>query len=197
MPDDIAPFNPLDTVLSQYKSSPTIVQLVENLDQQINPAANFQMFYDYVWNISTAQGFGQDILGRIVNMPRQISNVPAIYPSTSTPGTVSLTDAQYQIALLVKAWSNISNSSASGINNGLRIFARGRGNAFVQRAGTMKIRYTFYFAPEPYEYAIITTGNIAVRPAGVDFDIQTVNPYFGFSEAMSWQPFDQAPFAAY
>jgi len=194
---NFVPFEPSQTVISEYANSPTIRQLIDNLDQQINPTPLFQQFYDYVWNISTAQGFGLDILGRIINLQRQIDNVPALYPVTVAPGTVSMTDTQYRRALLNKAYANISNSSAKSINTQLRSMSNGRGNAFVRNDGNMHITYRFFFALEAYEHAIIAAGNIVSRPAGVGFGVTTINPYFGFSEANSWQPFDQGVFAAY
>ena len=190
-------FSPYATVISQYANSPTILQLINNFDQQVNPAPLLQSFYDYIWNIETAQGFGLDILGRIIDLPRQIT-VPAIYPFTIPAGAYSMTDEQYRRALYLKAMSNVSDSSGAGINRGLRLLENGRGNAFVRVIDTMKIQYTFYFALEPFEHALIISGDVAMRGAGVGFENSfTINPYFGFSEAESWQPWGQAPFAAY
>lgn len=59
-----------ETVISQYANSATILQLVANMDAYVNPAANIQAFYDFVWNVDTAQGFGLDIWGKIVNVSR-------------------------------------------------------------------------------------------------------------------------------
>lgn len=190
-------FDPTVTLISEYANSPTIRQLVDSLDQQINPAPLFDSFYSYVWNIDTAQGFGLDILGRIIDLPREVQNVPAIYPVTVAPGTVSLTDDQYRRALLVKAWANISSSSAKSINAGLRMTAIGRGNAFARNLGNMRMEYVFYYAPDPYEYAIIAAANVVTKPAGVGFNMVTINPYLGFSEAESWDTFGQAVFANY
>lgn len=190
-------FDPSVTIISQYANSATLVQMIENFRQQISPDADFQMFYDYIWNIDTAQGFGLDILGRIINLPRQIT-IPAIYPFTVPAGAFSMDDTQYRKALLLKALANISNSSAPEINRILMMMSDGRGNAFVRKLSTMYIQHVFYYAPEPYEYALILNDGLPVRPAGVDFDIMyTINPYFGFSEAESWQPFDLGVFADY
>ena len=191
-------FDYRDTIISQYANSPTLLQLLDNFWQQVNPDADFANFYEYVWNVETAQGFGLDILGRIVRMSRTVQNVPAIWPVTVAPGTVSLTDDQYRRAILIKALTNVSDSAIPSMNRQMLLLAAGRGNGFVRNLGDMHIQYTFYFAPEPYEYAIIADGNIAIRPAGVGFKNSfTINPYFGFGEAESWQPFDQGVFADY
>ncbi len=52
------------TLISQYADSPTLVQLINNMDDYINPDADFDAFYDFVWNVETAQGFGLDIWGQ-------------------------------------------------------------------------------------------------------------------------------------
>lgn len=64
------------TVISQYANSPTIMQLVQNLNQYIDQSANFANFYNFVWNVDTAVGFGLDIWGKIVGVSRllQIPN---------------------------------------------------------------------------------------------------------------------------
>jgi hypothetical protein len=63
------------TVISQYANSPTILQLCQNLNQYIDQSANFANFYNYVWNVDTAVGFGLDIWGAIVNVSRLL-NIP-------------------------------------------------------------------------------------------------------------------------
>ena len=64
------------TVISQYANSPTILQLVNNLNQYIDQSANFANFFNYVWNVDTAVGFGLDVWGKIVGVSRllQIPN---------------------------------------------------------------------------------------------------------------------------
>ncbi|WP_152882578.1 DUF2612 domain-containing protein, partial [Burkholderia multivorans] len=48
------------TILSQYGNSATITQLIQNFNQYIDPRADIDAFYNAVWNIDTAQGFGLD-----------------------------------------------------------------------------------------------------------------------------------------
>lgn len=191
-------FDPYATVISQYANSPALLQLILNSWQQIEVDSDFVNFYNYVWNVDTAQGFGLDILGRIVGVARQIAAVPAIWPVTVAPGTVSLTDDQYRRLILLKAFANISDASTVGINGGLRLFANARGNALVENLGNMHMGYKVYFAPVAYEYPVLLNGKILTKPAGVGIThLQTINPYFGFSEAQAWDTFGQAVFAKY
>ena len=60
------------TIISQFANSPTIVGLVTNMNAYIDQTANFQSFYDFVWNVNTAQGFGLDIWGRILGVSRNL-----------------------------------------------------------------------------------------------------------------------------
>jgi beta-lactam-binding protein with PASTA domain len=64
------------TVISQYANSPVILQLVQNLNQYIDQSQNFANFFNFVWNVDTAVGFGLDIWGKIVGVSRllQIPN---------------------------------------------------------------------------------------------------------------------------
>lgn len=58
------------TVISQYANSPTILQLVNNLNQYVDQSQNFANFFNFVWNVDTAVGFGLDIWGKIVGVSR-------------------------------------------------------------------------------------------------------------------------------
>ena len=60
------------TIISQYANSATIVQLVQNMNTYLDPRADFDAFFDYVWNVESAQGFGLDIWGRIVGISREL-----------------------------------------------------------------------------------------------------------------------------
>lgn len=67
------------TVISQYANSPTILQLCNNLNQYIDQSANFANFYNFVWNVDTAVGFGLDIWGKIVGVSRLLQ-IPNLTP---------------------------------------------------------------------------------------------------------------------
>lgn len=189
-------FAPLDTVAHQYRNSPTLLQLISNFSQYVDSSADFQRFYDNVWNIQTAQGFGLDILGRLVGVSRQV-NVPAIFPLAVSPGIRNLTDDQFRVVIYAKALANIVSTSCPDLNRVLTALFPGRGSAYVEDLGGMRIKNKFLFALQPTEFAIIAQSGAVMHPAGVQSSIFNVQPYFGFGEAESWSTFDENPFAAY
>jgi hypothetical protein len=177
------------TILSQYANSPTMLALIQNANTYLDPAADIDNFYDVVWNVDTAIGFGLDIWGRIVGLPT------GRYIYTS-PVTV-LNDDQFRLLILAKALSNISITSSPSFNKLLQFYFAGRGRCYVNDLGGMNMRYTFEFLPEPYELVILGDPEIFLRPAGVGVGIFVFNfPCFGFSEAHSsdYTGFNQAPF---
>jgi hypothetical protein len=183
------------TILAQYANSPVITGLVDYTNQWIDPSVNIADFYRYVWNVLTAVGFGLDIWGRIVNVPRTI-NIPAsqIYlgfkealpdaqpfnqaPFYSGPqaGTLfTLGDAAYRVLILTKALANISSFTAPSVNALLQFMFTGRGSCYVLEISPMQIEYVFNFALQSWEAAILQQPSLMPRPAGVGVTI-VVNP---------------------
>jgi hypothetical protein len=176
------------TIISQYGNSSTIGELIQHMNQYFDPYANFDAFYDFVWNVDTAQGFGLDIWGRIVNISRRLTfaavpiyfgfsqGLPGSYPFNQAPfysgtpaasQTYVLTDDVYRQLILMKALANISTTTAPALNQLLQNFFVGRGPCCVLDLGGMAIQYTFMFTLTDYEYAIMTQNGIFPRPAGV------------------------------
>ena len=205
------------TIISQYGNSPTILQLVQNMNAYLDPRADFDAFFDYVWNVDTAQGFGLDIWGRIVNIRRelQIPNAPVYfgfkdalpgsYPFDEAPfydgtppatQTYKLADDAYRKLILTKALANIASSNAPSLNQLLQNMFADRGRCYVNDLGGMQFRYTFEFDLTLQEYAIVTQSGVLPRPAGVNAILfQSALPLFGFSEAgLSAAPFGQGVF---
>lgn len=206
------------TIISQYANSPTITQLIKDMNCYIKADTDFENFYNFVWNVDTAVGFGLDIWGRIVNVSRvlQIPTTPlyfgfneadpGAYPfgeepfySGIPPATESyvLSDDVYRQLILVKALANISATTAPAINLLLQSLFAGDGRCYVIDDGHMQMRYVFEFLLTPYQFAIMTQSGALPRPAGVSLSLLNVNlPCFGFSEAGtdSAAPFGQAPF---
>lgn len=205
------------TIISQYGNSPTILQLVQNMNAYLDPRADFDAFFDYVWNVDTAQGFGLDIWGRIVNIRRelQIPNAPVYfgfkdalpgsYPFNEAPfydgtppatQTYKLSDDAYRKLILTKALANIASSNAPSLNQLLQNMFADRGRCYVNDMGGMQFRYTFEFDLTSQEYAIVTQSGVLPRPAGVNAILfQSALPLFGFSEAgLSAAPFGQGVF---
>ena len=179
--------NFLETVVSQYGDSPTILSLVGSFNAAVDPGSDIDNFLTHIWQVDTAQGFGLDIWGRIVGVSRTVPTDPA---------TV-LTDSQFVELILLKALSNISRATSQAINTLLLTWMAGRGRCYVNDLGNMEIQYVFEFALQPFEIDIITKSGIFLRPAGVGGWLVTeVFPVFGFAEmGTEWvTPFDDAPF---
>lgn len=179
------------TIISQYASSPTITSLVHKMNEWIRPDADIDNFYNFIFDVSTAQGFGLDIWGRIVGLTtgREI---------LTTPTTTVLTDAQFLPLIMLKALANISASTIPAINQLLRNWMSGRGRCYCNDLGNMEISYVFEFFLQPFEIVILQTSGIFLRPAGVGgIILPTTFPVFGFKEmGTTWAtPFGQAPFA--
>lgn len=189
------------TFLSQYATSPILTSLIQAANAAIDPNADFSNFMSTVWDVYTAQGFGLDIWGRIVNVPRTINipasndafgfdegNDPAYFPFNQEPfyngkqaGTLyTLADNAYRVLILTKALANISSFTAQSMNALLNFMFNGqgstRGSCYVLETATpMQIQYVFNFALQSWEAAILQQASLMPRPAGVGITI-VVNP---------------------
>ncbi|MDR9839467.1 DUF2612 domain-containing protein [Herbaspirillum huttiense] len=205
--------NFLQTVISQYANSPTLVQLITNMNDHISPDADIDAFYDAVFNVRTAKGNGLDIWGRIVGVDRylKIPDSPAQVGFNNGPGvpfnqapfnggipstqTYRLEDEAFRTLIFAKALANISDCTAPSINQLLRNMFAGRGRCYVADTGDMTLRYVFEFALLPYEQAIILNSGVFPRPAGVLAFAQQVNAGSTFAfNGGSGQPFGQGVF---
>ena len=179
--------NYLETVISEYGNSPTLLALIDSFNAAVDPSSDIDNFWAYAWYVETAQGVFLDNWGRIVGVSRRIQTDPA---------TV-LTDVQFRELILVKALANISRATSYAINTLLLEWMAGRGRAYVNDLGNMEIRYMFEFPLQPYEIIIITQSGIFLRPAGVGgWMVNAQPPCFGFKGmgADGAVPFGQAPF---
>jgi len=176
------------TLLSQYAASPTLVRLLEDFGAWIVPDADFDAFYGLVWNVETAQGWGLDVWGRIVDVGRVVqvpsgeitlgfeeanpsSSVPfgsgVFYAGTGATSNFSLTDDAYRVLIYAKALANICDGSIPAANRILRLLFPGRGNAYVTDGLDMTMTYTFDFTLTAVEEAIVSQSNVLCKPSGV------------------------------
>lgn len=220
-PVDLPSTFPMNTVISQYANSPTLLQLIENFDQYIDPTADIDAFYDMVWNIDTAVGRGLDIWGKIVGLENgRLLKIPSaelnlgfkeagnasstpfgsgvFYSGSTVTENYYLSDDAFRTLILVKAMANISDGSIPSYNQLLQNLFKGRGRCYVNDLGNMQMRYTFEFYLEPFEVAILTQSGVMPRPTGVlaTFMQVPIPNVFGFSEAgkTSVAPFGQGTF---
>jgi hypothetical protein len=194
------------TSISQYRNSPTLVQLVTNMNGYIRQDTNFAAFYDFVWNVNTAKGFGLNIWGKIVDVSRNLQiiapvlnfgfndgvgdyapfNVAPFYAGPPASQTFTLLDDAYRVLILAKALANISATTSPALNQLLRNLFPGRGRCYVNDLGNMHMRFVFEFPLEPYEYAILTQSGALPHPGGVKAQVVVVDTpdhTFGFAEA--------------
>lgn len=182
------------TVISQYANSPTLLALLESIDEWINPDTNFDNFYNLILNIDTAVGYGLDVWGRIVGVsrilkiaaatffgftgPPGVSGVPwnqGIFYSGYAPLTQNYTllDEPYRTLILAKALFNICDATIPAINQILiNLFgANGPlpvpGNCYVTDGEDMTMTYTFGAALDPVQAAIVFNSGVLPKPAGV------------------------------
>lgn len=64
----VIPFSYWDTIISQYANSTVITTLVGQFDAWLDQTQNLDTFYDDIWNVATASGYGLDVWGRIVGV---------------------------------------------------------------------------------------------------------------------------------
>ena len=146
----IEPFDPWSTVISQYSNSPIIDQLILNINAYLDQTFNLDQFYDYIFNVYTAQGYGLDVWGRIVGVNRvlQVSvgnwfgfaeaqpgsftfGQGSFYSGAPLTSNYALSDQAFRTLILAKAAANITNGSIPAINQILTGLFPHRGNAYV------------------------------------------------------------------
>lgn len=182
------PFDYSPTVISQYANSPTILSLIESLNECIDPTTDIDNFFDTVFNVLTAVGFGLDIWGRIVGVGRVFPVDDSVYLGfegsddvgwnqgiwwgvLGTTGNFSLSDDAYRRLILAKAMSNITDGSIPGINHILQALFAGRGNAYVQDHANMTMTYKFEFVLSPVDRTIVINSGVLPKPTGVTVNV--------------------------
>jgi hypothetical protein len=204
------------TVMSQYANSPIILQLIKNFNSYIDQTANIDSFYDNIWNINTAVGYGLDVWGRIVNVSRQLT-IPATsdyfgfqdgasdtYPFNQAPfysgvpasQNYMLSDDAYRTLILIKAMVNIAATNIPTLNKIITSLFSGNGRVYVVDLGNMQMSYVFEFPLQPFQLAVLTQSGVLAHPTGVGVTIrQVITSTFGFAEmGESAQPFNQGVF---
>ena len=183
------------TILSQYANSPIINRLIYNMNQYIDPSTNITNFYNDVFNIETAQGYGLDLWGRILGVTRVLfinsityfgftgpsgaSGAPfnqgVFYNNENLNSNFSLADAQYRTLLFAKALFNITACTTPAINQILinlfgpvGLIPVGATAPYVADGANMTLTYTFSTVLDPVSYAIVYQSGVLPRPTGVN-----------------------------
>ena len=179
-------FNWWDVITSQYANSPIILQIIDYIAQNIDQTPLISEWFDNVWNIQTAEGYGLDVWGRIVGVSRNVLAEPTIYLGFAEGGSLSyspfgqgpfyssgssdtnytMTDTQFRQVILAKAAANIWDGTILGLNKILRTLFPGQ-VAYVIDNQNMTVTYTFGFALLPWQIAVLLTSGVLPRPSGV------------------------------
>jgi hypothetical protein len=184
----IPPFDVWSTIVSQYANSPRLTRLIENFADYLSENINFDTFFDLVFNVATAQGYGLDVWGKIVGVTRVLHIVfDEKYFGFDEAGTISanpfnqqpfftgapltenfvLTDDAFRSLIYAKALANISDGSIPAINQILLRLFPNRGNCYVTDGLDMSMTYTFEFVLSPVELAIAEQSGVLPKPTGV------------------------------
>jgi hypothetical protein len=183
------------TIIRQFDNSTILGELLAYSDQWLDLTQFTADFLANVWNISTAQGFGLDIWGRILGQSRYLlvsqtaDNDFGFYVSADPSGAqpwkpwtqapfyngassgdvyVALQDTYYRKLLLIKAAANIAQCNVPAINALMRSMFGDRGRCYCGYSldQPMHIGYHYEFLPTNVERSIIESGIFPV-PAGM------------------------------
>lgn len=183
-----------ETLLRQYGDATCLQNMVELEWQSISANSFIDDFYTNIWDITTANSYGLDIWGKIIDLSRtmqytargvyfgfkesQLSDSTANDPQpwntypfysrnySNTTGTVILSDTLFRKALMMKAFHNITDMTIPSMNAALVSLFGDSGNAWVGRDGGNAMSYRFDFTPSTQELALIQNSKILPVPAG-------------------------------
>ena len=182
-------FDWFSTVISQYANSPIMLQLIANLAAYIDPTTNFNAFYDMVWNVDTAVGYGLDVWGRIVGVSRVLQVASGDYfgfsqasdaePFDQAPfyngqnltSNYYRSERAYRRLILAKAAANITDGSIPSTNAILMTLFPGYGNNYVIDNQDMTMALHFGATLDPVDYAIVAQSGVIPKPTGVSLTI--------------------------
>jgi hypothetical protein len=181
------PFYWWQTIQAEFANSPVITTLIANMFEYVDQTQNLDEFFDLIWNVDTAQGYGLDVWGRIVGVGRVLQVQDVSYFGMEGPSgaggdpydvspffdggdlttNYSLTDAAYRQLILTKAFANICDGSVQAFNQMLNTLFPNQGICYVADGLDMTMAYTFQFDLSPLDYAIITQSGVLPKPVGV------------------------------
>jgi hypothetical protein len=190
----IPTFDPWIPIISQYKNSPAIDAQILAFNAAMDQTNNIQNLWQLVWNINTAQGYGLQVLGRIVGVNNTIefpsgAALPfgfeepeswvgfgqgGFYSGGGTTVNFTLSDTDFRTLVKAKAASNICNGSIPAMNNILMTLFPNRGNAFIINNQNMSIVYNFEFQLNVVEQAILSQSGVLPEFTGIATSIVSV-----------------------
>lgn len=179
------------TIIAQFANSPSMTALIGSFNDAVDARPDFQNFYDFVWNIATAQGFGLDIWGRIVGLPNgrylqlgadnqtlgfENADVPpdwapfnqgTFYTGANSSTTFRLADDPFRTLILAKALANITGTTSQALNQLLRNLFPGRGRAYVIDRGKSNTAFNGMQMSFVFEFALTAVEYAILTQSGV------------------------------
>ncbi len=177
------------TLIAQYAQSPVTMQLIQNFAAYFEQSANWNNFYQYVWNIDMAQGFGLDFWGSVLGISRYIEiptaatylgftgsdgtasgaafDVGVFFDGATDTQTYALPDSQYRTLLYAKAFANICRCCIPVLNQLLMTIFSGYGDAYVEDNGNMAMTLYLGWTPTNVQLAILQQSGVVPHPTGV------------------------------
>ncbi|KMK23087.1 hypothetical protein ABW11_20980 [Pluralibacter gergoviae] len=189
--------NIAETILTQYAASPRLLSLIGSFNEAVSPDKQLNDFYDLIWNIDTAETYGLNIWGKIVNVSRRLTvnddfnylgfsealiDVPTLtdpkpfdqapfYSGKSITGTVELSDPMYRKLIMMKAMANVTDCTIPNINRMLVYMFGDSGRAYIRNDGGMMMSYVFEFPLSTAELGIVQSSDALPYPPGVTVQI--------------------------
>lgn len=190
---DIATYDAWAPIISQYKNSPRIDNLILAFNAAMDQTQNMSNLYSLIWNIATAQGYGLDVWGRIVGVSRTVqfpnaNELPLGFEEANSwvgfgqggfflgnviNSNFVLSDKDFRTLIYAKAAGNISDGSIPSVNQILLTLFPNRGTCYVQDNQNMSLTYVFKFPLNPVEIAIVELSNVLPSPCGIVVTVQT------------------------
>jgi hypothetical protein len=185
----ITAFDVWDTVIAQYANSTKIDQILTAYAAAMDMTETFDNFYDFIWNVYTAQGPGLDIWGRIVGVVRTLGISPGSYfgfkeaeswtgfgqgifysGASGVTNNIILNDTDFRLLILAKAAANVCDGSIPAINAILLALFPGQGDCYVQDNLNMTMTFVFTFPLTAVQLAIVQ--NVVPQTVGVSATIE-------------------------
>jgi hypothetical protein len=189
----ISSWDPWITVISQYANSPVIDEMVTSFNAAVDQTENIENFYDLIFNVQTAVGYGLDAIGRIVGVSRTLplpggatylGNEEAnswtgfgqggFYSGNGVSNNFVLGDDNFRTLIYAKMAGNISDGSILSLNQILLTLFAGRGICYVADGLDMSMTYTFLFLLNPVEKAIVEASGVLPSPVGIIVNVSSL-----------------------
>lgn len=204
------------TIQSQYSASPNIKNVIKAFHNLIKIENDVNLLFKNMIDIDTAKGYGLDVWGRILALPRGYADVsdtqpflgfkmlndapePRLDTFTNAPfynqmatSNVLLSDDVYYTYLMLKALINISNGSLGSLNYMLKFLFKDRDISIIH-VDNMILRLVMFDKLSIAEKQALY--NMDWLPVGVELEIYKVDTdTFGF-DGQELQTFDNGNFA--